>query len=79
MKDLKIAVSIYGSFKTELSIETSDIDLSINFLNAYNLNKEHITNLINDLSVQFEKLSLFEKVIALTNASVPIIKLVKFY
>jgi DNA polymerase sigma len=76
---LKIAVSIYGSFKTDLSIETSDIDLSINFLNAYNLNKENITNLITDLSVLFEKLFLFEKVVALTNATVPIIKLVRLF
>jgi DNA polymerase sigma len=76
---LKIGVSIYGSFKTDLSIETSDIDLSINFLNAYNLNKENVTNLITDLSVQFEKLFLFEKVVALTNATVPIIKLVSLF
>jgi hypothetical protein len=77
-KDLKINLNVYGSFRTELSIETSDIDLSINILNAYNFTKENITKLITELSVQFENLSLFDKVVALTNATVPIIKLVKF-
>lgn len=60
-----------------MCIEISDIDLSVNFLNA-TLNKDVITNLITELSKQFENLLVFNKVIPLTNASVPIIKLVYF-
>ncbi len=65
---------MYGSFATNLTIESSDIDLTVKFNN--NLIQKDIEQILNKLSEEFLKLNKFESVNPISTASVPVIKLV---
>ncbi len=65
-------LDIYGSFATDLSIECSDIDLSIRISDVIAEKIEFILYISRILS---EK-KIFDSLIPITTASVPIIKLV---
>ena len=81
---LNIEIKIYGSFVNELSIESSDVDISIKYENKpkdfKNMNNGggfyDIDYIIAYLTNAFNSLEGFEKVNPIYTASVPIIKLV---
>ena len=67
-----IIFDMHGSFATDLSIECSDIDLTVRIVELYN----NIETLINTLFTNFDKLNIFDCLIPIYTASVPILKLV---
>lgn len=67
-----IFIDIHGSFATDLSIECSDIDLTVRLTEFYN----NIESLISTLYTQFEKMHIFDSLVPIYTASVPIIKIV---
>lgn len=70
-------IEIYGSFVTNLSIESSDIDISIRFDYDKHENINEIDNLKYELSAKFENMkNKFDKIQSILTASVPVIKLV---
>ena len=66
-------IDLYGSFATDLSIESSDIDITIKFENEKT--ETQIKENIEKLCVSFNNLKLFETVTPITSASVPVIKI----
>jgi len=66
-------IDLYGSFATDLSIESSDIDITIKF--EEEKTESQIKEKIERLCVSFNNLKLFDNVIAITTASVPVIKI----
>jgi len=73
--DYELSLDVFGSFASDLSIESSDIDLKVNILNhdSITINYEE---LIFNLVKKFNSLNIFEFVMPIHTASVPIIKLV---
>ena len=72
--DCQIIIDIYGSFATDLCIESSDIDLTVRILDPTVTSSEEIFVKLLD---NFQKLKVFETVNPIFTASVPILKLVK--
>lgn len=71
MKDESIVLDVYGSFATNLAIESSDIDFTIKFNNVIDVDL-----VIDHLSDDLNKLNIIENVNPISTASVPVIKLV---
>ena len=70
-------IEIYGSFVTNLSIESSDIDIAIRFDYDKHENINEIDNLKYELSAKFENMeNKFDKIQSILTASIPVIKLV---
>jgi len=69
-----ISIHIYGSFATDLSIESSDIDVTIKIIEMPKF--KQIDNLILNISKILNDSKFFENVNPICSASVPIIKLV---
>lgn len=63
---------IYGSFAMDLSIESSDIDISI----AYPINS-NLDNITSKIIFEFTALKVFDVITPLLSASVPVIKFVR--
>lgn len=61
---------------TDLSIESSDIDMTIKMKNESDLDELGIDNLMNKICEHFNTNSLIESVNPITTASVPVIKIV---
>lgn len=77
--EFDLTVDVYGSFASDLSIESSDIDLKVNFNQYANQEKEiNYEDLIFNLVKKFNNLEIFEFVMPIHTASVPVIKLVIF-
>jgi len=72
----EISIHIYGSFATDLSIESSDIDVTIKIIEMPKF--KQIDNLLINISKILNDSKLFESVNPICSASVPIIKLVFF-
>ena len=71
-------VDVYGSFASDLSIESSDIDMKIRIKNS-NLNNSYefdLDEMIISIVKHFQSKNLFDSVIPIYTASVPIIKIV---
>lgn len=71
--DINIEIEIYGSYATELSIESSDIDILIK------VNPNEIENLekhINTICMLFTNMGNFDQIYPIITASIPVIKLV---
>jgi len=64
---------------TDLSIESSDIDMTIKLKNESEAEEIGIDDLINKLCDHFTSDNLIESVNPITTASVPVIKIVKKY
>lgn len=62
---------------TDLSIESSDIDMTIKLKNEFEAEEIEIEELINKLCDYFTSDHLIESVNPITTASVPVIKIVK--
>jgi len=71
LKDESIVLDVYGSFATNLAIESSDIDFTIKFNNVIDVDL-----VIDHLSDDLNKLNIIENVNPISTASVPVIKLV---
>lgn len=65
-------IDIHGSFATDLSIECSDIDLTVRLVESL-INTE---SLINSLYTYFSKLHIFDSLNPIYTATVPILKIV---
>lgn len=78
--EYELSLDVFGSFASDLSIESSDIDLKVNILNQDSINIDY-EELIFNLVKKFNALNIFEFVMPIHTASVPIIKLVnkKFF
>jgi hypothetical protein len=68
-------LDIYGSFATDLSIESSDIDIKIK-LSSNTFDNEKVIILLTNA---FNNLNIFNKIVPIFTASVPVIKLVSLY
>lgn len=66
-------IDIYGSFATDLSIENSDIDMLIRILDQKESTFESMCFQIVD---DIKNLKIYDEVVPIFTASVPIIKLV---
>jgi hypothetical protein len=66
-------VDIHGSFATDLSIECSDIDITVRLCEQYT----NIENLINTLYSKFDKMHVFDSLVPIYTASVPVLKIVR--
>ena len=84
LDEFDTSLNTYGSFETELAIESSDIDITLNFKNkqtsinnySENYNYGNKTDfLINKLVKCFNNLKIFDYVNPIYTASVPVIKL----
>jgi hypothetical protein len=73
--EYEISLDVFGSFASELSIESSDIDLKVN-INTEDSNDIDYEDLIFNLVKKFNSLEVFEFVMPIHTASVPVIKLV---
>jgi hypothetical protein len=69
----EVETDLYGSFATDLSIESSDIDITIKF--AEERNELEIEEIIEALCANFRGLCLFETINPILTASVPVIKI----
>lgn len=69
----EVETDLYGSFATDLSIESSDIDITIKL--AQDRNEVEIEEIIEALCVNFRGLCLFETINPILTASVPVIKI----
>jgi len=76
--DFEITIDVFGSFASDLSIESSDIDLKVNILNE-NSNFIDYDYIIFSLVKFFNEKNVFDSVFPIHTASIPIIKLVFFY
>ncbi len=76
--EYELSLDVFGSFASDLSIESSDIDLKVNILNQDSININY-EELIFNLVKKFNSLNIFEFVMPIHTASVPIIKLVKYF
>lgn len=65
-------MDLYGSFATDLSIESSDVDITIKFVEL----NESIDFVVSNIVAAFKEMKLFENVNPILTASVPVIKLV---
>jgi DNA polymerase sigma len=82
-----LELAVYGSFASNLEIESSDLDLVIKYqcLNTEinvnninnNINPDHTTLIMAKLVECFKTLDKFEDINPIFTASVPVIKLVK--
>ena len=70
-ENFKYTLDLYGSFKSSLNIESSDIDLY--FLTSYQSISP--TEIINKLFQYFSNLNIYEKVNPIPTANIPILKL----
>jgi DNA polymerase sigma len=68
-----LEIDLYGSFATDLSIESSDIDITIKF--ADDRKEVEIVEVIEALCANFRGLCLFETINPILTASVPVIKI----
>ena len=68
-----IFIDLHGSFATDLSIECSDIDLTVRLSEQFN----NIEGLISTIYNKFEKMHIFDSLQPIYTASVPILKIVK--
>ena len=75
--EFEITLDVFGSFASDLSIESSDVDLKVNILNQDSVLIDY-NKIIFNLVKFFKEKGVFEQVIAIQTASIPIIKLVKF-
>lgn len=75
--EFDISIDIYGSFASDLSIESSDIDLKVNILKEDSENIDYET-IIFSLVRFFNEKNLFESASPISTASIPIIKLVNY-
>ena len=66
-------IDLYGSYTTGLMIEASDIDINIKL---YNITKEEFNKYFTDLYQNLNSENKFEKIIPISTASVPVIKLI---
>jgi len=73
--DYEITIDVFGSFASDLSIESSDIDLKVNILNE-NSDAIDYDRIIFSLVKFFNEKNVFENVTPIHTASIPIIKLV---
>lgn len=76
--DYELSLDVFGSFASDLSIESSDIDLKVNILNQDSINIDY-EEVIFNLVKKFTALNIFDIVMPIHTASVPIIKLVNFF
>ncbi len=85
LPEYKICLNLYGSFATDLEIESSDIDITVRYCHesvsshqqsylGYNYSVESV---INKLVKTFKTKNIFEIVNPIYTASVPVIKLVR--
>ena len=81
---LNIEIKVYGSFVNDLSIESSDIDITIKYerkckdTDIYNTNYIYeIDYIMSILTNSFNSIDCMVKINPIYTASVPIIKLVK--
>lgn len=72
-------MEIYGSFVTELSIESSDVDMTLKLKNDSDIEEIELDLIINKLCDYFTKNKLIESVNPITTASVPVIKIVNYF
>lgn len=63
-------IEIYGSFAVNLSIESSDIDLSL----SINANESLPTQIINEISILLKEIKGISNIIPIPTATVPLIK-----
>lgn len=75
------SIDVYGSFASDLSIESSDIDIKIRLkaleeLSSDSMNPMDLEQIIMLLVKNFNSLNLFESVVPIYTASVPIVKIV---
>ncbi len=86
--DYNISLSLFGSFASDLEIESSDIDITVKYRNKSENEYKHqsfltqnyyIENIIHRLVKSFTAKNLFEVINPIYTATVPVIKLVKFY
>jgi DNA polymerase sigma len=63
---------IYGSYATELSIESSDVDILIKIDQDF----VDLDNLINKICISFASLKVIDSINPIATASIPVIKLV---
>ena len=73
--DFNLSLDVFGSFASDLSIESSDIDLKVNIFNPENIFIDY-EEIIFNLVKKINNLNIFEFVMPIHTASVPIIKLV---
>ena len=66
-------IDLYGSYTTDLMIEASDIDIKIKL---YNIKKDEFDKYFMDLYQYLNSEKKFEKIIPISTASVPVIKLI---
>jgi hypothetical protein len=78
-KNIKLAldnnnlfIDVHGSFATDLSIECSDIDLTVRLVESIS----NIETLINSLYSYFSRLHIFDSLNPIYTATVPILKIV---
>ena len=71
--NLKYDIDLYGSYITDLMIEASDIDIKIKL---YNIQKEEFKNYFTLLYQKLNEEKKLEKIIPISTASVPVIKLI---
>jgi DNA polymerase sigma len=85
LAEYNVSFNVYGSFATDLAIESSDIDITVNYfckneenMNTYlndNLSTEMIINkLVKTFNLNHKK--MFDNVNPIYTASVPVVKLV---
>ena len=72
-KVINYSIDLYGSYTTGLMIEASDIDIKIKL---YNLKKDEFNIYFNNLDQTLNLENKFEKIIPISTASVPVIKLI---
>ena len=70
-ENFKYTLDLYGSFKSSLNIESSDIDLF--FLTSYQ--SISTTQIIDKLFQYFSNLNIYEKINPIPTANIPILKL----
>ena len=71
--DMNVIIDLYGSFATDLSIESSDIDITIKF--SEDRGEIDIICLIEKLCESFKTMEVFDSVNPILTASVPVIKI----
>jgi hypothetical protein len=69
----EMTIDLYGSFATDLSIESSDIDMTIKFTEERN--EVEIEEIIQILCLYFKNLEIFDNINPISKASVPVIKI----
>ncbi len=69
----EITIDLYGSFATELSIESSDIDITIRF--GDEKTEVDIDDIFDKLCIHFREINIFDFINPIMSASVPVIKI----